>query len=36
MNSSHANRMMDMALEDGKSRGPLTGFFPATLPVPTL
>jgi ubiquitin len=36
MNSSHANRMMDMALEDGKSRGPLAGFFPATLPVPTL
>ena len=34
--SSHANRVMDMALEDGKVRGPLAGFFPATLPVPTL
>jgi hypothetical protein len=36
MNFSHANRMMDMALEDGEVRGALTGFFPATLPVPTL
>ena len=34
--SSHANRVMDMALEDGEVRGPLAGFFPATLPVPTL
>ena len=34
--ASHANRLMDMAFEDGEVRGPLEGFFPATLPVPTL
>ena len=32
--ASHANRLMDMAFEDGEVRGPLAGFFPATLPVP--
>ena len=34
--ASHANRLMDMAFEDGEVRGPLAGFFPATLRVPTL
>jgi len=34
--ASQANRLMDMAFEDGEVRGPLAGFFPATLPVPTL
>ena len=31
--ASHANRLMDMAFEDGEVRGPLAGFYPATLPV---
>jgi len=33
---SQANRLLDMGLEDGEPRGPLGGFFPASLPVPTL
>ena len=31
-----ANRLLDLALEDGETRGPLGGFFPADLPVPSL
>ena len=33
--ASQANRLLDMALEDGEVRGPLVGFFPADLPVPS-
>ena len=34
--ASHANRILDLAFEDGGTRGPLKGFFPSTLPVPSL
>lgn len=36
MNQSHANRCLDLALEDGEPRSPLHGFFPPTLPTPSL
>ena len=35
-NIPHANRFLDLAFEDGGIRGPLKGFFPPTLPVPSL
>ena len=31
-----ANRVHDVALEDGETRSPLGGLFPADLPVPSL
>ena len=33
--SGLASRLLDAALEDGGMRGPLSGMFPADLPVPS-
>jgi hypothetical protein len=35
-NDASGNRLLDMALEDGAPRAPLSGFFPADLPLPSL
>ena len=35
-NDASANRLLDMALEDGAPRAPLSGLFPADLPLPSL
>ena len=36
MSAPVANRVSDVALEDGETRSPLGGLFPADLPVPSL
>lgn len=35
-NDASGNRLLDMALEDGAPRAPLSGLFPADLPLPSL